>query len=188
MKKKLFVLGDSISIHYGPYLEKIIKDKFLYERKKGMDEALQNLDKSTGANGGDSRNVLEYLTERRLKGLLNYDVIVLNCGLHDIKTNPGTGERQVPIIEYKENLTKIFKLVQDAGVYTFWVSSTPVDDERHKKMKNEFYRYDNDVIIYNNKASMLAKKFNIPVIDLYSFTKRLDGDIYCDHVHFVEGV
>jgi len=29
-KEKLFVLGDSVSIHYGPYLKERIKDKFDY--------------------------------------------------------------------------------------------------------------------------------------------------------------
>ena len=30
--RSIFVIGDSISIHYGPYLKEMIKDKFNYDR------------------------------------------------------------------------------------------------------------------------------------------------------------
>lgn len=44
-KEKLFVLGDSVSIHYGPYLKESIKDKFNYDRKRGIKQSLEDLDK-----------------------------------------------------------------------------------------------------------------------------------------------
>ena len=72
-KRKLFVIGDSISIHYGPYLKAITKGKFEYDRKTGLDQALTNLDKPTGANAGDSLMVLEYLTEEFKKNT-KYDL------------------------------------------------------------------------------------------------------------------
>ncbi|KIE48240.1 hypothetical protein U732_4009 [Clostridium argentinense CDC 2741] len=61
--RSLFVIGDSISIHYGPYLREMIKDKFAYDRKRGLEHALIDLDKPVGANIGDSSMVLEYLQE-----------------------------------------------------------------------------------------------------------------------------
>lgn len=62
--RQLFILGDSISIHYGPYLEQMVKKHFIYARKEGLNEALKNLDYPTGANGGDSSMVRAYLQER----------------------------------------------------------------------------------------------------------------------------
>ena len=38
MKHKVFVIGDSVSIHYGPYLKTMIVDKFDYDRKRGIGE------------------------------------------------------------------------------------------------------------------------------------------------------
>lgn len=57
-KRKIFVIGDSVSIHYGPYLKKMIKHKFEYDRKRGMEDALTDLDRPIGANAGDSGVVM----------------------------------------------------------------------------------------------------------------------------------
>lgn len=43
--KRLFVIGDSISIHHGPYLKKILRDRYHYDRKRGAEEALADLKK-----------------------------------------------------------------------------------------------------------------------------------------------
>ncbi|MEM7108775.1 MAG: hypothetical protein AAF519_11155, partial [Bacteroidota bacterium] len=60
---KIFVIGDSISIHYGPYLAQYLGTDFQYARKGDNGEAFKNLDIPVGANGGDSRMVLDYLRE-----------------------------------------------------------------------------------------------------------------------------
>jgi len=58
---KLYVIGDSISIQYGPYLEAALRGVMAYARKEGEEEALLNLDIPQGANGGDSGMVLSFL-------------------------------------------------------------------------------------------------------------------------------
>ncbi len=62
--KRLFVLGDSISIHYGPYLKRFVSSTYIYDRKRGESQALLDLDQPVGANGGNSRMVLEYIRRR----------------------------------------------------------------------------------------------------------------------------
>jgi hypothetical protein len=43
--RKVFVLGDSISIHWGPDLERLLTSQgWEYSRKSGVEEALRNLD------------------------------------------------------------------------------------------------------------------------------------------------
>ncbi|HRR06077.1 MAG TPA: SGNH/GDSL hydrolase family protein, partial [Victivallales bacterium] len=107
---KVYVIGDSISIHYGPYLEKYLRGFMKYERKTGEAEALLNLDNPQGANGGDSARVLDFLRGMAASGGIDADILLLNCGLHDIKTNPSTGLKQVPIENYKANLREIIKV------------------------------------------------------------------------------
>ena len=51
-----YVIGDSISIQYGPYLESALGASWQYDRKSGDAEARKNLDIPIGANGGDSRS------------------------------------------------------------------------------------------------------------------------------------
>ena len=101
---------------------------------------------------------------------------------------PETQKRQVDIQEYEKNLNAILILMREIGVYPVWVSTTPVDDDRHNTMVKEFQRHDKDVVEYNNTAKRIMGNHNVPVIDLYTFSKNLGKDIYCDHVHFKEEV
>ena len=48
---KIYVIGDSISIQYGTYLESQLKGIMEYSRKGGIEEASVNFDHKTGANG-----------------------------------------------------------------------------------------------------------------------------------------
>ena len=94
-KQSLYVIGDSISMGYGPFLEKMIAESFTYRRKSGEEEALKNLDVPCGANGGDSSMVLEFLQALQTSQAFHTDVLLLNCGLHDIKSDKETGRPEV---------------------------------------------------------------------------------------------
>ena len=83
-RRDVFIIGDSISIHYGPYLKKYISNNYNYDRKRGLEVALKDLDNPVGANAGDSRMVLQYLKEEQEKET-KYDVLLINCGDHDIR-------------------------------------------------------------------------------------------------------
>lgn len=186
-KRKIFVIGDSVSIHYGPYLKKIIEDKFDYDRKRGIEQALADLDKPIGANAGDSKMVLEYLIEEFEKNT-KYDILLINCGLHDIRVDRFSNKIKVELEEYKLNLNKIIKLSKVMANETIWIGLTPVVDKIHNSRKGGCLRYSKDVISYDNSAKQIMRECNIPYIDIYNFTKNLGADIYSDHVHFKEDV
>lgn len=175
---KIYVLGDSISIHYGPYLKNYIRGFASYARKEEKD------DPELGANGGDSSAVLRFLKKKLKTGGIDADYIILNCGLHDIKTNPQTGKRQIPIGQYRKNLEKILSVVKKLNVKLIWVRTTPCDEKIHNSKCKSFYRFSADVKKYNRVADNIMKKHNVPVIDLYTFTLNLGENLYCDHVHF----
>lgn len=185
-KPQLFVIGDSISIFYGPYLKKYTSGKFIYDRKRDKGEAMQNLDNPVGANGGNSRMVVEYLSAFLQSDTLKPDIFLINCGLHDIKTNPKTGEKDISEEAYSRNIEKIIDLVGKSGKQLIWVNSTPVNDSIHNSKKIGFYRYNNDVLRYNAIADSLCHQKNIPVIDLYSFSEKFPPEAYQDHVHYSE--
>ena len=180
--KKLFVIGDSISMHYGPFLKKYLAGKMAYGRKGEFVEA-GDLNRESKVNGGDSSHVLQYLQE---SPELEYDVLLLNCGLHDIKT---TDKRQIEPEAYEKNLRAILEFVEKPVI---WVRTTPVEDARHQRYSPHFSRYDRDVVLYNEIADKVMAEFGVPVIDLYHFTKALmqDGEVYGehDHVHFCDEV
>src|SRR5690606_29308428 len=96
-----FLIGDSISVHYGPFLEQYLADLVIIQRKDGDEEALKDLDIPAGASGGDSRMVLDFLKVKVLDTDFRPDYFIFNYGLHDIKHNPPNGEIQVSLDQYK---------------------------------------------------------------------------------------
>jgi len=179
--KKIFVLGDSISIHYGPYLEQYLNEIMQYDRK-GSNEDPGDLNYASLCNGGDSHDVLNYINENVDT---QYDILLLNCGLHDIKI---TNKKQIDEQQYANNLNSIVKAVKANGKKLIWVSTTPVDDWRHNGLCKEFSRFNDDVVKYNKIAVSVMHEHQIPIIDLYSFTKNLGNTVYEDHVHFLKPI
>lgn len=182
----LFLIGDSISIQYGPYLETFLKDAVHFERKQDDGKAEKNLDIPTGANGGDSRMVLEYLRLKLRDPDFKADYMLLNCGLHDIKRNPATKEIQVTEEEYRENLNTIFQLMLQRNIQLIWIRTTPVVDSIHNAKQRSFHRFADDVSAYNKIADEICEMYNVPAIDLHSFSQQLGVEQFIDHVHFSE--
>ena len=185
--KKMLLLGDSINLHYGPYLNEYLKEDFIIHSKPGRDEALQRIDYPVGGNGGDSSMVLDYLRELSESGGLDLNILVFNCGLHDIKRAVPEENYQIVPEDYEKNLNEIFKLAQKHNLKTVFITTTPVDDERHNTVPPAgIKRYNQDVMHYNTVATAVAKKHGAVIIDLYTFTKRISGEKYIDHVHYNE--
>ena len=205
----LFILGDSISIQYGPYLERMLADRYTCDRKGSELLRTESLDigstdklhrlavmesSSEAINGGDSACVLAYLHTRLTPAPPAWAVLLLNCGLHDIRTDPLRGSRQVEPAAYAENLDAILGLVALASRSVVWLRTTPVSDSRHQRLNPEFHRFNADVDRYNQIADRIMDQAGIPKIDLYAFTRSLSvsldslDSLYSDHVHFVEPV
>ncbi|MFZ4617705.1 MAG: SGNH/GDSL hydrolase family protein [Rectinemataceae bacterium] len=186
---RIYVLGDSISLHYGPYLESYLKGVMGYARKEGGEEAALNLDNPQGSNGGDSGMVLSFLKARAGTGGIEADVLLLNCGLHDIKTDPATGLRQVPLDRYRENLGEILEAVRAMRLQLVWIRTTPCDERVHNSQPDmTFHRFARDCAAYNAAADTVMENAGIPAIDLFTFTANLGAELFCDHVHFHESV
>ncbi|WP_167859646.1 SGNH/GDSL hydrolase family protein [Paenibacillus cymbidii] len=189
MKRAVFVIGDSISIQYGPHLQRMLEGFCDYDRKSGEEEALRNLDNPLGANGGDSSMVLAYLQALEAGGR-KFDVLMVNCGLHDIKklSESDSAEQQVPPDRYAANLREIAAIAGRIAKRLVWVNTTPVDFEQHRKRTQQFYRRNEDVLRCNETAEAIMAEHGARVFDLYRFTANVGGELYCDHVHFHERV
>ncbi|MBW7454246.1 hypothetical protein ACFOLF_07980 [Paenibacillus sepulcri] len=185
--RNVMVIGDSISIQYGPFLSTLLAGRFCYDRKRGGDQAMVDLDKAMGANGGDSSMVLSYLKSECKSGV-RYDILLLNCGLHDMKTDPRTRAKQVPLDSYEDNLKEIAKLAMEMANGVVWIRTTDVVEELHNIPGKTFHRFHEDVMLYNAAADSIFAELGIPRIDLYSLTRKFGNSAYCDHVHFVDEV
>jgi hypothetical protein len=65
-KKAVYVVGDSISMHYGPYLKKYLQNCFVYDRKREEGQPETNLDKPMG-RGETVRWCWIFCSSRRAK-------------------------------------------------------------------------------------------------------------------------
>lgn len=182
---ELFVLGDSISIDYSGFLGNMVTPYMSYNRK-GKKLLKHPYDiASSDINGESSRECLDYLRKIIKTNEITADrtILLLNCGLHDIKRDT-SGEINIKQEKYRENLNNIVLTCKKNCKNLYWVSSTPVDDKRHNSLSTTFFRFNEDIKIYNSIALEIMKSNNIPIIDLYLFTKSLGEDLYRDHIHF----
>lgn len=183
-RAKVFLIGDSISVQYFPYLKQYLSNFADIERKMDNGRAEKNLDVPAGANGGDSRMVFEYLRSRFKDPDFRPDYLLLNCGLHDIKHHPETGAIQVTEDNYRKNLEAIVSLLRANHVKPVWIRTTYVVDSIHNTRSKDIVRYAEDVIKYNSIADEIFLKHEVPLIDLYSFSVRQGVEHVMDHVHY----
>jgi len=176
--KHLHIVGDSISMHYGVYLEKMLQGKLRYSRKPPQN------DDPESANGKDSVCVIEYL--QTVRRTLQCDYLLVNCGLHDLKRHLQTNELQVPLTAYAANLETIIALARELGSEMIWARTTPVIDQIHNTRNTEFRRHAADVAAYNAQADSIMAQNRIEMIDLFTFTQTFGEEAYGDHVHFTE--
>ena len=168
----LFVLGDSISLAYGPTLERMLAGRFTYNRKGYALLGGQNTDSSL-VNGGDSQSVCTFLQSEASQLGPDCSILLLNCGLHDLRVNLQSGAHQVELVNYLRNLEQIIALVRSLSQNLVWVRTTPVADVLHNRLSLDFHRHNADVIAYNAGADTVMQEAGIPSIDLYRFTLSL---------------
>ncbi len=188
MIPSILLIGDSIAFHYQPYLKCYLGDQIDLRTKQGYREALEDLNHPRGANCGDSSQVLAFLTGLFQHAELRPNIVLFNCGLHDIKMDPSTEQLQVEPEAYRRNLEGILAVAKNHAIRPLWITTTPVDDFRHRRFSPEVLRREREVIRYNAIAAELMEANEVATADLHRFTRSLEGDIYTDHVHYTEEV
>jgi lysophospholipase L1-like esterase len=155
--KRVVLIGDSIRMGYGP----VVKAELEGEAEVwGPQE-----------NGAHTVNVLLNLSQWVLKR--QPDIVHVNAGLHDLKTDRYEGrDTVVPIAHYRDNVAHILQLIRrNTGATVVWATTTPVDHDRahaaHASAR-DFSRYNEDVIAFNAAAVAVAGGMGVPVNDLYS--------------------
>lgn len=129
------------------------------------------------ANGGHSVNVLMHMHLWVLNRKPQPAVIHLNTGLHDIKTiYYGSRTQLVPMAHYRENLkTLLGTLQQRTACKLVFAATTPVIDDvansQHAQWQ-DFCRFNNDVVAYNEVAVAVCQEFGVPVNDLYAVVQQ----------------
>ncbi len=185
---RVFVLGASTTIHFGPYLERELAGRFHYDRKRdtSTQRAEDNLDIPQGASGGDSAMILAYLRDRRLHDPIPADILLLSCGLHDIKTDPATGTKQVPPAQFETNLRLALDECRAMRLLVAWMRIAPVVDHIHNTRCPAFHRCDADVDACNSIADRVMTRGHAAIIDFHAFCRPFLPHALIDHIHYDE--
>lgn len=154
--QKVQLTGDSIALAYAPLVAEMLAGSVRLH--------------SPPANAGDSANLLSHIDEWVLRS--PPDLLVLNCGLHDLKRLRPAGTRQQPPETCWRNLRTIFqRLAPLLPVRVIWATIIPVIFERHRARK-DFDRHPADVAAYNKTALEVVKPLGVRVVDLHQADQR----------------
>ena len=176
--KNITLLGDSIRLGYQPYVGLYLPEGNNVWGPEGNTQHTVNL----------LANAPIWIKNKPA------DIIHLNSGLHDIKNIPYNSRRKlVSESLYLENIERIIKYIHYCWpeCIVIWATTTPVDEEKaneaHKEA-NDFTRYNEDVIRYNELSIDLVNRLGVPVNDLYKFVMQADKDMIMkeDGVHFTD--
>lgn len=164
------VIGDSIRMN---------SEKFILT---GLPESWQV--KSPSENCESSHKVASELDKWLGK---NTDVVHVNCGLHDIRYNPGSNRPVSTLEEYETNLNVIFSSLAKSNCLVIWATSTPFLEAIHNTAKAS-KRYEHDLLRYNETSVKLAVQFGFHINDLYSLVSSVEFTqlLLEDGLHFTE--
>ena len=167
---RVLLIGDSITMGYTQPLRDLLKGK-------------ANVQHPT-ENCGPSRRIVEHLDQ--YLGAKPWDVIQVNCGIHDLThmnaagrvTSPEDGGKvQVPLDEYRSNLEKIVARLQKKGAKLIWCTTTPL-------YKPPAFRLADDVARYNEVAKDVMQKHSVEINDINLNVLKGKPKWAKDGVHF----
>lgn len=172
---EVVLIGDSIRLGYQP---------FVAEALRGEAEVW-----GPEANGGTTVNILLHLhlwVKRRRP-----DVILVNAGLHDVRTDHyGGREILIPLAHHRDNVRRILRFCREhaPGARVAWATTTPVIEVRHHAAHGEwqdFDRYQADIDACNAAAAAVCAELAVPLIDLAAVVRGFDPSwITSDGVHY----
>jgi acyl-CoA thioesterase-1 len=155
----VLIIGDSISIGYTLPTRALLKGKVNLHR--------------IPTNGGPSTKGLTEI--EKWLGTRKWDLIHFNWGLHDLKymgkdgTNLVPKEKggivQVSLPEYEKNLEKLVIRMKKSAKQLVWRNTTPIPPGSKA-------RYVGDSIKYNLSAARVMKKHGVPILDLFTPSKK----------------
>ena len=153
------IIGDSISIGYTLPTRALLKGKV-------------NLHRIPTNGGPTTKGVTEI---EKWLGTRKWDLIHFNWGLHDLKymgkdgTNLVPKEKggivQVSLSEYEKNLEKLVIRMKKSAKQLVWRNTTPIPPGSKA-------RYVGDSLKYNEVAAQLMKKQGVPILDLFTPSKK----------------
>lgn len=163
-RRRVLLLGDSISIGYTPFVRATMK--------QDTDVVRPMLNRTRTENCAGTTHGIGRIDEWLQLGGGNFDVIHFNWGLHDLKrvsaktkknSNAPDDPHQASPETYENQLREIVGKLKRTGAKLIFATTTPVPEGGVKP-----HRAPADVQKYNEIARQIMKKNHIEVNDLYA--------------------
>ena len=165
-KRRVLILGDSISMGYTPVVKRLMRSDTLVTRPNencaGTTKGVANIDRWLQRDGGP------------------YDLIWFNFGLHDMKrvkpngknSNDPADARQAEPEVYERQLREIVIKLKATGSALVFATTTPVPAGGVKP-----HRDVDDPERYNQIARAVMSENGVEVVDLYRFALARQAEI-----------
>ena len=163
------LVGDSIRLHAEPFVRRSLPSRFKL--------------RSPTVNGKSSDCVAAGIRDWIPPGTA--DIVHLNCGLHDIRRDPGQRRPRISPTEYIANLRQVFEYLAATGACVIWATSTPVREALDEPIDSPRW-HQADLVRYNRLSVELALGFGFRVNDLHGRLSEapVDALLMPDGVHF----
>ena len=168
---RVFLIGDSIRLNSEKYVkENLGENVHLFSPSENCESSFKVL-----------KNIETWI------GTDFFDVVHLNCGLHDVRHDLGQATPVSTQEQYFHNLEQIFGILARLDSRLIWATSTPINETVHNEAKVS-HRYLKDIIDYNAISVELAGKYGFEVNDLFqnASAQRLGDILLPDGIHFNE--
>jgi lysophospholipase L1-like esterase len=174
-KRKILIIGDSISIGYFPFVQTALADQADVVHNKG----------NAQHTGTGLKNINQWLGEEK------WDVIQFNWGLWDLCYRPVekgpenrdkiNGKLTTTLEQYKKNLEELVSILKKTNARLLFVTTTYVPE-------NEKGRFSEDALKYNDIAKEVMRRNGIPVNDIFELSKKLHKKhgLAPDDVHYTK--
>lgn len=165
----VLLIGNSISIGYTPTVRSELKRKANVYR--------------IPENGGDTYKFLDRY-ETWLSDM-DWDVIHINIGLHDLKRVDENGklnvefERRISPVQYEENLKKVFGILEEkSDARVIWATTTLVPNGSEGRIPG-------DEVLYNEHSLNVLRQFpDIILNNLYQYSLEIKSFQREANVHY----
>jgi lysophospholipase L1-like esterase len=166
---RVTLIGDSIRLFSEPFVRRCLPARFRLH--------------SPAVNCRSSRDVAASIQQWVPHGTA--DIVHLNCGLHDIRHDPGQSRPRTSPEEYAAHLRQVFTWLAATGATVVWATSTPVDEAMHGGIESSRW-YRADLVAYNRLSAELALGFGFRINDLHRWLSEaaVERLLMPDGVHF----
>lgn len=168
VSRYLALIGDSIRLRAAPYVRERLPVGYQMH--------------SPPENGKASGDIAARI--RDLVPPNTFDIVHINCGLHDLRREPGQDWPRRSPDEYGASLRSIFEYLAANVGSVIWATTTPVDETLHGGIDMPRW-YESDVLTYNRLSVELANDYGFRINDLHSRLSEATERLFLpDGVHF----